>query len=317
MVERYAATEARQASPGLVMPVAGRHLVPPGPREEPRSTPVSVRKRMAPALAKGKATQAAPASSNESTASTADRPCMSPVVQLRTSAMRTASFSLLSLAFSALVAACSGSDTSGATGSGSGGTSATGGSGGAQGYGTCADTSDCNGQSCLALSAGEDAWHTCATDTGPEMTACNNPDLDECCSSADCVGGFDGACVDGTRWYCGGVAPHEFNACVYDECQSAADCTASDHGICVPAGAFGEVRNRCVYGGCVTASDCSSRSGGACLPFFDPCKGRFGGLYCTYDDSVCRSDADCSEPGQHCVPGVDGVTACETWYPPP
>ena len=124
-----------------------------------------------------------------------------------------------------------------------------------------------------------------------------------------------GACFGGPLWYCGGAFPQPSNLCVIDACVLDTDCTGGNFGVCVVAGAFGEYAAVCSYGDCRFDSDCTSRAGGECRPFFSPCNGRMLGFACTYDDSVCRADADC--PGQYCAADTDGVTSCETFIPPP
>jgi hypothetical protein len=181
--------------------------------------------------------------------------------------------------------------------------------------GSCSSEADCSGKTCLQVPVDPEGWHTCEQKP-EEMTTCNDPSLDECCKSSECTSGT-GGCFSSTLFYCGGPQPQEYNVCLYSACVTSESCTQKPHGVCVSAGAFSEPVNRCVYGGCVLDAECKSRAGGACGPFFDPCNHRFEGFFCTYDDSPCRSDADCTGAETYCNPGDDGHTTCETYYPPP
>ena len=182
--------------------------------------------------------------------------------------------------------------------------------------GSCETVADCSGGECVPLSSGDDAWHVCAADVTPSVGTCDGP-MDACCADAECTDGTDGGCFEGPLWYCGGAAPQPATLCVYDACATATECTGTGAAVCVPEGAFGEQRSRCVYGDCVVDSECGSRDGGLCLPFFDPCNNRLDGFFCTYADSACRADGDCSGGDQYCAHGADGVTTCETFYPRP
>jgi hypothetical protein len=55
------------------------------------------------------------------------------------------------------------------------------------------------------------------------------------------------------------------------------------------------------------------------MPFFNPCRHRFLGFYCTYADSRCDEDDDCPDNGGagYCAPGSDGMTSCQVFIPPP
>lgn len=184
--------------------------------------------------------------------------------------------------------------------------------------GTCATASDCSGQPCVLVADTADGWHTCSSEPS-QKTQCASQGQDQCCTSADCKdGGSGGGCFSSTLFYCGGAAPQEYNVCIYPSCKTSADCSAKPHGVCVPAGAFGEPSSVCVYDGdCVLDSECTSRADGRCMPFFDPCAHRFIGFNCTYADSACRRDADCTGGSSYCAPGKDGNTKCDTFYPPP
>jgi hypothetical protein len=177
--------------------------------------------------------------------------------------------------------------------------------------GTCTTAVDCGGNPCAVIPDGSLGWHTCI-EMVAEATACTGEPGEACCSTADCS---SGACYVGPLWYCGGAAPVPANVCVVGECSTDSECNAKSHGLCLPQGAFGEAEARCVYGDCRLDADCTSRSEGECRPFFDPCHGRLIGFSCTYDDSVCRSSADCV--GQYCAAGSDGTTSCETFVAPP
>jgi hypothetical protein len=198
------------------------------------------------------------------------------------------------------------------------------GGGGSPG-GTCTTDGDCPGGACIAL-AGGSGWRTCQLPVTGEATSCSGdpgPTPDDCCASSDCTGGSNGGCFGGPLFYCGGAFPGNANVCVYDECQADADCVAQSsglRGLCVPGGTFGEKRAHCTYGDCRVDADCQSRSGGQCRPFVDPCSGRLEGFSCTYADSACRSDQDCTDISgglPYCQPGTDGNTQCTDFTPPP
>jgi hypothetical protein len=192
--------------------------------------------------------------------------------------------------------------------------------------GTCRTYRDCDSKTCFEL-GGTGGWNTCQILAPPEATSCmppGGPGMDQCCLSGDCTGGMNGGCFAGPLYFCGGAPPLPGNVCVYDECIDGQPCPASSPGLigyCLPKGAFGEVRSRCSQNECLYDSQCQSRAGGQCLPFFDPCNGRFQAFYCTYDDSVCRTDQDCQgqvmsgEP--YCTSDGDGHTRCEGFFPPP
>jgi len=186
--------------------------------------------------------------------------------------------------------------------------------------GTCITTGDCGGRECVTVGDVDRPWHTCSA-VPAETTSCTTgmpPDgTDACCTSSDCTDGDNGGCFVGPLWYCGGIQPQPSNVCVYDECSSDAECTDGDNGVCVPTGAFNEHRAICVYGSCVEDADCTRDPSGQCMPFFSPCTNRFAGFHCTYDQSECRTDADCSGIGGYCAPGENGDTSCETFMPPP
>lgn len=181
--------------------------------------------------------------------------------------------------------------------------------------GTCATDEDCFGEEsrCVAVGDGDDPWYTCQS-LRPEATSCSGEGFDECCDSSEC--NVDEHCFTGPFFYCGGPAPIAENSCLSDECGEDVDC--GDGRVCVPAGAFLEHVARCAPAECVEDTDCTSRDGGQCLPFFDPCRGRFGGFFCTYDDSECRTDDDCDPLStEYCAAGEDGVTSCEEFIAPP
>lgn len=184
--------------------------------------------------------------------------------------------------------------------------------------GTCTSPADCPaGLECVAIPDDPDGWHTCLDFPRVDVKFCN-PDVFGCCNSSECTEGQNAHCVPGPLWLCGGPPPLDQNVCTYDECASAADCTAQTMGVCVPWRAFNEAGSRCTYGDCIYDRDCTSRTGGLCLPFFDPCAHRFLAFFCTYDDSPCRSDADCAAtPQGYCAPGDDGMTSCQQFIPPP
>jgi hypothetical protein len=132
---------------------------------------------------------------------------------------------------------------------------------------------------------------------GPCNGGGGEPFENECCEDSDCDGGDSpGYCYAFQFNYCGGAAPPDVNVCRYDECQSNADCQAGQ--ACAPRGFAGLDRNRCITALCNTDADCDTRAGGQCTPLGGPnACAAFNGFYCTYDDDVCRSSADCPAEG--------------------
>lgn len=138
----------------------------------------------------------------------------------------------------------------------------------------------------------------------------------DCCADQDCTAKPNGACVDTPIFYCGGVAPLEGAECMYDACASDADCASNE--VCLARGAFGEPVSRCAATFCRTDSECSNGTDGQCTAFVDPCSGRFRGSVCTYNESECRTAADCTaEQGRaECIAYGDS-TRCIDYSPPP
>lgn len=184
--------------------------------------------------------------------------------------------------------------------------------------GTCRGSADCDGLECVAVPDNAAGWHTCLGYPRMDSKFCN-PGEGGCCQSLDCTESTANPhCVHGPLFYCGG-AKLNVNECVYDACSTDADCTAHAHSVCVPSRAWGEPSNYCTPDGdCTYDQDCTSRNGGKCVPFFNPCGPRIEGFFCTYADSLCASDADCSAtPGGYCQEGPDGQTSCAQFIPPP
>lgn len=185
-------------------------------------------------------------------------------------------------------------------------------SAGDQTRGTCLTSEDCGGGECIAVPDTAEGYHTCV-ELRHEATVCTGMSgEDQCCNSGECPEG--GSCFEGPLFACGGAPPIERNICAMPECSSDGDCTSGDNGLCLPAGAFGEPVARCLYGTCRVNSDCRAGPGGQCTPF-NGCGRRLSGFECTYSDSACRSDSDCSH-GRVCV-WKGETTACEEYFAPP
>lgn len=145
---------------------------------------------------------------------------------------------------------------------------------------------------------------------------CTLAERDECCVDNDCTAQAGGACVRTPIFYCGGVQPEESTECMYDGCSSDADCASNE--VCLTRGAFGEPVSRCAPTFCRTDAECTAGTAGRCTPFVDPCSGRFRASVCTYEESECRTSADC--PAQHgraeCI-AYGETTRCIDYSPPP
>lgn len=221
--------------------------------------------------------------------------------------MKTRSFavvlSLLSMV--TLAAACGGSVVTGTGGSGGDGAGGT-----APQAGDCKTDAECNGGTCVEVTAG--GYKICLS-APLEALSCTpgTPVPDECCTSADCA---SGKCYDNSQLpYCGGPFPAPYNTCVSDACQGDADCGAQQ--ICAPAGAWHHPNRFCVAAYCRTNADCP---GGACLPITEICCGTPQGFACVYPGG-CSKDEDCGPSGEshcaiedgkgQCVPGVVGCPA--------
>jgi hypothetical protein len=175
--------------------------------------------------------------------------------------------------------------------------------------GDCKDDLDCDGGSCVELSAG--GYRVCTN--GPlEVQGCAGEGslADECCTSGDCEAGL---CVrlPGPT-YCGGPFIEEHNACASDECQNADDCSHHDNGVCFPAGAYGYPVATCAAGACQTDDDCSDEKGGLCLLVQSPCCATRS-LACVYPGG-CRSLADCPDSSNSCQI-EDGRAVCSDALP--
>lgn len=137
------------------------------------------------------------------------------------------------------------------------------------------------------------------------------PEPGDCCLDMDCPereskpGFCQAEGYDAQNAYCGGMAPPEWNRCVYDGCRRDADCGAGR--ACMPAGAYGYALAHCVMAACRSDAQCDRQPGGQCRPFTRRCAAY--GFACTYDADPCRADADCP-PGEdfelYCAPLVGG-----------
>ena len=132
-----------------------------------------------------------------------------------------------------------------------------------------------------------------------ETSACNEPDFDECCTTADCT---KGKCF-GTPVipFCGGAQPVDHNGCAEDQCAADSDCGADAFCAAIPM--LGRKVRACIPASCRHDSDCTAAAGGICAPVNNPCCGEAAGLFCVYPSDGCRTDADCVTG--YCQPGVD------------
>ena len=130
------------------------------------------------------------------------------------------------------------------------------------------------------------------------------------------------------------------NACFYDKCEFSPDArtSASRRGgcedtaacpgcnVCLPGGFPSQrtnPRNHCGVAVCEDDAGCDDeeQSGGACQPFMGilRCMG-FQGFFCSYDQSQCRVDQDCSAvgPGLLCIYNITAAEPqCQRPAPPP
>lgn len=188
--------------------------------------------------------------------------------------------------------------------------------------GDCSSDADCETTgTCVSVTGAPNGWHTCRypiLDPQGCEPAGGEFGPPECCAATQCTAQPAGACVQTPIFYCGGARPNETFSCVYDECGDQQACGVGE--ICVPAGTFGEPAARCVQASCTTDSQCVNGTNGSCVPFFEPCRQRFIGTHCIYDDAPCRTDADCPANNgigaPYCRPDGDS-TACDTFLPPP
>lgn len=159
--------------------------------------------------------------------------------------------------------------------------------------GDCTSDADCGDGVCLPINGVEGGWKSCQSQPF-EAEFCPEPGgafESECCNSTECNGGAGSICVRGPLFYCGGAFPGEYNLCVTPTCTTNSDCAIAN--FCLDGGFYGEPAALCAPEGCATHADCTDGPGGQCRPFFTECGNRFDGLHCTYDDSACRSSADC------------------------
>lgn len=188
--------------------------------------------------------------------------------------------------------------------------------------GDCSSDADCESSgTCVSVTGDSSGWHTCRypildpQGCDPDSGEFGPP---ECCAATQCTAQPAGACVQTPIFYCGGARPIETFSCVYDECSDQQACGEGE--ICLPAGTFGEPASRCVTTGCTSDDQCLNGTNGACVPFFEPCRQRFIGTHCVYDDAPCRTNADCPTGDgfgtPYCRPDGES-TACDTFLPPP
>ena len=204
-----------------------------------------------------------------------------------------------------------GAGASGGTG-GSGQTTTTTGTGDGENSGDCAVDADCPGSACVELTQG--GFRVCRVDPVP-ATSCAAPQLDQCCTTAECTGGT--CLTEPIVPSCGGPAMAEYNVCAADLCASDAGCGADT--ICAPAGTLGRKVRACVPAACKLDGDCAAEAGGICAPVTDPCCGAPTGLFCVYPSDGCRVNEDCPsgeycevafpEGRSHCVSGVPACPA--------
>lgn len=178
-------------------------------------------------------------------------------------------------------------------------------------HGECTSSADCDGRECIRVPDEPGGYRVCADPPGEEASECTNPDIDECCTSEDCVDGEDGGCFYSEDRHCWGPVMMPHNQCFYTQCDDDGDCEGEGEMMCIEAGVFNLLRNTCAYASCKTAADCSERPGGYCKPFMDYCCPiQISGFYCV-DPAVCETDDDC-DGYRACVPNYDtGWGRCE------
>ena len=166
------------------------------------------------------------------------------------------------------------------------------------------------------------------------------PGTPQCCVDANCtdIPGHDGDGTCTALTACGGPMPPPggmSNVCVWDECDFSPDVRGGDGQrsceqglVCLPGGFPNKKdfpRNHCVQATCTDDSGCDdeTQSGGMCQPFFGNMRcGKYAlqGFYCSYDQSECRVDQDCSSlgPGRICVyNATTSEPQCQRVAPPP
>jgi hypothetical protein len=188
-------------------------------------------------------------------------------------------------------------------------------------HGECRTSADCDGRPCIRVPDRPGGHWLCKSAPHDEATECISPypEMDECCTSAECTDGMRGGCfyTDDITVYCGGPEPIDHNVCIYDECMTAGDCVAEGRGtICLPADLFGWPRRRCVSGTCRVDADCTAAAGGDCAPITDYCcRNHLQGFFCVYP-GACSAHEDCPG-GEACVGDFEtGGTYCDFYACP-
>jgi hypothetical protein len=125
----------------------------------------------------------------------------------------------------------------------------------------------------------------CGPTTHPDGVGQITP---SCCTDAECAEAPGGRCVY-TEQQTGCCGAQGATSCVYDACQSDAECP--DATICLPAGTRGLAANACAPATCLQDADCADAPGGECRLLG---RATFTALVCTYPDSPCRQDAECT-----------------------
>jgi hypothetical protein len=120
----------------------------------------------------------------------------------------------------------------------------------------------------------------CLAPQGEDSPICTEGDIGTCQTSADCLDGVHGSCID-DPW--GGCLCHY--GCVNDD-----DC---DNGyVCACAGVMSD-RATCIPADCTVDDDCDN---GLCgLSEFQGCCENSYKLACADEDAPCHTDADCGE----------------------
>ncbi|MCC6556082.1 MAG: hypothetical protein IT372_24235 [Polyangiaceae bacterium] len=173
--------------------------------------------------------------------------------------------------------------------------------------GDCDTGADCPGSECVEITPG--GFRVCRVDPVP-ATSCQEPNLDECCSSAECD---VGECLTQPIVpYCGGPQPAIYNVCAADQCAGDLDC--GEGAICAPAGTLGRQVAACAAASCKLDTDCAAEPGGICAPVDDYCCGSPTGLFCVYPSDGCRTSSECPS-GQYCEISPEGRTHCVDGVP--
>ncbi len=138
-----------------------------------------------------------------------------------------------------------------------------------------------------------------------EATQCDEPNLDGCCTTADCTGPGEKCVLTPVLPICAGIVQQPHNVCAADGCATDADCKGDE--ICAPAGTLGAKVAFCLHAQC-HGTICGQESIADCAVIRDPCCGAPMGLYCAYG---CLTNADC--PDGYC--SVDPDTLQTKCYP--